>query len=93
MCDKKINDNWDLIKQENKEISKDDAFIVSSYTYEPKHMYREYSPYRLLNTNLVSNDRKSGIINVEKYLFLFLRALRRMKLSKKPFYTGASHAK
>jgi predicted RNA-binding Zn-ribbon protein involved in translation (DUF1610 family) len=85
MCDKKINDNWDLIKQENKEISKDDAFIVSSYTYEPKHMYREYSPYRLLNTNLVSNDRKSGIINVEKYLFLFLRALRRMKLSKKPY--------
>ena len=85
MWEKKINDNWDLIKQENKEISKDDAFIVSSYTYEPKHMYREYSPYRLLNTNLVSNDRKSGIINVEKYLFLFLRALRRMKLSKKPY--------
>ena len=83
VCNHKINDNWPLIKQENKDLSKNDALIISSYTYEPKKMYKKYSPCRLLNTNLVSNDRKMGVINVEKYLFLFLRTLRRMNKCKK----------
>ena len=45
-------------------------------------MYKKYSPYRLLNTNLVSNDRKAGVINVEKYFFLFLSALRKVPICK-----------
>ena len=48
-----------------------------------KKMYEKFSPYRLLNTNLITTDRKSGVINIEKYLFLFLRALRGLKKCKK----------
>ena len=83
ICNKKITDNWELIKKENEKISKNDAIIISSYTYEPKTMYQKYSPYRLLNTNLVSNNRKNGVINADKYLFLFLSTLRGLKKCKK----------
>jgi cellobiose-specific phosphotransferase system component IIB len=83
VCNNKIEKNWEKIKQEYKLISKDDALIISSYTYEPQTMYEKYSPYRILNTNLVENDRKKGVINVEKYLFLFLRALRSLQICKK----------
>ena len=46
-------------------------------------MYEKYSPYRLLNTNLVAPDRKNGISNVRKYFFLLLVALRGLKKTKK----------
>ena len=85
ICKETINKNWDLIKKQNEDISKEDALIISSYTYEPKIMYKKYAPYRLLNTNLVSNDRKGGVINVEKYFFLFLRALRKVTICKPKF--------
>lgn len=55
----------------NKDITKKDVLIISSYTYEAKPMYKKYSPYRLLNTNLVSSDRKNGLMSVEKYIFCF----------------------
>ena len=83
ICENRINEKWDLIKQEHPDISREDALIISSYTYEPKTKYKKSSPYRLLNTNLVATDRKNGIINVEKYLFLFLRALRGLTKCKK----------
>ena len=82
-CNEKVNNNWSLIKEQNKDISKNDALTISSYTYEPKTMYEKFSPYRLLNTNLVLNNRKSGVQNAEKYLFLLLSALRRMTKCKK----------
>ena len=85
ICNNRINEKWDLIRKENPKISKNDALIISSYTYEPKAMYKQYSPYRLLNTNLVASDRKNGIINVEKYFFLFLVALRGLKKTKKNY--------
>ena len=84
MCDQRVQDKWNLIKQDSKfGFSKNDALIISSYTYEPMQKFKEYSPYRLLNTNLVATDRKKGVINVEKYLFLFLRALRGCKICSK----------
>ena len=83
ICENRINGKWDLIKQEHPDISREDALIISSYTYEPKTKYKKFGPYRLLNTNLVATDRKNGIINVEKYLFLFLRALRGLTKCKK----------
>ena len=46
-------------------------------------MYEKYSPYRLLNSNLVATNRKNGVRNVAKYLYLFLRALRGLKKCKK----------
>ena len=83
VCNNKINQNWEKIRQENKFISKRDALIISSYTYEAKPMYSRFSPYRLLNTNLVANDRKNGVRCVEKYFFLFLKSLRSMEKCKK----------
>ena len=83
MCKNQVDNNWSLIKEQNKDISKNDAMIISSYTYEPKTMYEKFSPYRLLNTNLVAANRKNGVQNIEKYLFIFLRALRRLTKCKK----------
>ena len=83
ICNNRVNEKWDEIRKQNPKISKLDALIISSYTYEPKAMYKKYSPYRLLNTNLVSADRKNGIINVEKYFFLLLVALRGLIKTKK----------
>ncbi len=83
VCNNRITEKWELIRQQNPKISREDALIISSYTYEPQTMYEKYSPYRILNTNLVENDRKKGVINVEKYLFLFLRALRSLQICKK----------
>ena len=82
-CKHKINTNWEKITQEYKGISKDNALIISSYTYEPEAMYEKYSPYRILNTNLVENDRKKGVKNVQKYFFLLLESLRCLKKCKK----------
>ena len=83
MCNQRVQDKWNLIEHEHKNISKNDALVISSYTYEPKKKFEKFSPYRLLNTNLVATDRKTGVINVEKYLFLFLRALRGLNKTKK----------
>ena len=83
VCNNRVNEKWDEIRKQNPKISKSDALIISSYTYEPKAMYEKFSPYRLLNTNLVSVDRKNGIINVEKYFFLLLVALRGLIKTKK----------
>ena len=83
VCNNRVNEKWDEIRKQNPKISKTDALIISSYTYEPKAMYKKFSPYRLLNTNLVSADRKNGIINVEKYFFLLLVALRGLTKTKK----------
>ena len=83
ICNNRVNEKWDEIRKQNPKISKSDALIISSYTYEPKAMYKKFSPYRLLNTNLVSADRKNGIINIEKYFFLLLVALRGLTKTKK----------
>jgi hypothetical protein len=72
MCNKRVQDKWNLIEHEHENISKNDALAISSYTYEPKKKFEKFSPYRLLNTNLVATDRKTGVINVEKYLFLYI---------------------
>jgi hypothetical protein len=93
MCNQRVQDKWSLIEQEHENISKNDALVISSYTYEPKIKFEKFSPYRLLNTNLVATDRKTGVINVEKYLFLFLRALRGLKKLKKMLYLDVFLAK
>ena len=31
----------------------------------------QYIPYRLLNQNLVSDNRQKGIKNISKYLYIF----------------------
>ena len=76
-CKSTIDDNFVKIIKEYPNITKDDAYIICSYTCESKE--NKYSPYRLLNRNLVSENRKNGINKISKYLFILLRALRKLK--------------
>lgn len=78
-CKHTIDKNLEKIKAENPKITREDALIISSYTYEPKNKYKKYSPYTLLNKNMVESNRKEGIKNVDKYLLIFVLALRKIK--------------
>ena len=78
-CKEKIDQNYNLIKNEYNNITKEDAYIICSYTYELKDKtYSPYSPYRILNQNLVSDNRQNGIRNISKYLYIFLKSLRKL---------------
>ena len=54
-CKNKIESNFNKIKEKYPSISKDDAIIISSYTCEAQN--NDYSPYKILNRNLVSDVR------------------------------------
>ena len=72
----RIEPEFELIKKKYDNITKEDVYIISSYTCQSKE--KKYSPYRLLNQNLISDDLKSNINNISKYLFIFLKALRKL---------------
>ena len=75
-CKNAINSRFNLIKQKYKNISINDAYIICSYTFDSiKEMY---SPYRLLNKNLNYRERKYGIKKISKYLYIFLKSLRKL---------------
>ena len=76
-CEQKLTQTFEEIKKKYPNITKDDALIISSYTCESKD--KEYSPYRLLNTNMVEKNRKKGIENISKYLYILLHSLRKLK--------------
>ena len=76
-CESYINENFKKINQEYSNISKEDAKIICSYTCESKD--KTMSPYRLVNRNLVSENRINGIENISKYLYILLKALRKLK--------------
>ena len=71
-----INKNWDQIKKKYSKVTKEDSKIISSYTCESKN--KKFSPYKILNKNMVSEDRKEGIKNISKYLFILLKSLRKL---------------
>ena len=75
-CKKTIDKNYEDIKKKYDKISKDDAYIICAYTCESKKS--QYSPYRLLNQNLMSDNRQNGIKNISKYLYIFLKSLRKL---------------
>ena len=75
-CKKRIDPDFDTIKNKYTNITKEDAYIICSYTCESKE--RKYSPYRILNQNLVSDDRKNGVTQISKYLYIFLKSLRKL---------------
>ena len=77
-CKDRILPVFDLIKKKYENITIEDAYIICSYTCECEPKERKYSPYRILNQNLVSEDRKNGVINISKYLYIFLKALRKL---------------
>ena len=75
-CKKIIDKNFDKITKKYNNISKDDAYIICSYTCESLIDY--CSPYKILNQNLVSSNRQNGINNVSKYLNILLKSLRKL---------------
>ena len=76
-CKQAIDPRFNAIKQKYKNISINDAYIICSYTCESYE--GKYSPYKILNKNLVSNDRKQGVANISKYLYIFLKSLRKLE--------------
>ena len=65
---------------------------ICSYTYESE--MKIFCPYKLLNTNLTSDDRKNGVRNVSKYLYILLKALRKLPryyLTDKYLYRCITH--
>ena len=75
-CKFKIEPYFNKIKNKYEKITKEDAYIICSYTCETKE--RNYSPYRILNQNLVLDDRKNCLKNISKYLYIILKALRKL---------------
>ena len=71
-----INKNWNEIKKKYSKITKEDSKIISSYTCESKD--NKFSPYKILNINLVSENRKEGLKNISKYLYILLKSLRKL---------------
>ena len=62
-----------------KKISKNNirrSSNISSYTCELSDNC--FNPYKILNQNLASIERNKGISKVSKYLFIFLKALRKL---------------
>ena len=76
-CKLTIDKNYDKIKNEYPNITKEDSYIICSYTCESKET--KFSPYRLLNKNLVSDNRKNGLKKITKYLFILIKTLRKLK--------------
>ena len=72
-----INFNFCDIKDKHPTIEREEALIISSYTC--KAFDSNYSPYKILNWNLNDENRERGIKNISKYLFIFLKALRKLE--------------
>ena len=75
-CKERIDPEFDILKIKYNDITIEDAYIICSYTCETK--IKGYSPYKLLNINLNSEDRKNSVRNVSKYLYILLKALRKL---------------
>ena len=69
--------NYEYIKEKYPMISTEDAIIISSYTCECESGYSDYSPIKIVNRKLNEENREE-IKNISKYLFLFLKTLRKL---------------
>ena len=92
----KVNDHlnsnkFNEIKINYPTISYEEAQIISTYTCELENPSDSHlSPYKILNQNLVSKDRYKGVKNISKYLFIFLKSLRKLnKFYPDKFYIDA----
>ena len=72
-----IDKNWKEIKKKYPEITEEEATIISSYTCDCEES--DYSPYKILNDNLNSENREKGIQQVSKYFFILLCSLRKLE--------------
>ena len=76
-CKLKIDGRFDEIKRKYNNITKEDAYIICSYTCEIEGE-RQYNPYSIMNKNLVSDNRKDGVKKISKYVYLLLKSLRKL---------------
>ena len=65
------------IKEKYPNVTHEDSVIITSYTCEA--LKSEYSPYKILNRNLASDNREEGLKKVSKYLYILLKSLRKLK--------------
>ena len=75
-CKKRIDLGFVEIKKNFENITREDAYIICSYTYETDNTF--LSPYKLLNRCLTVDDRKNGVRCVSKYFYLLLKSLRKL---------------
>ena len=75
---KHLQNKFSSIKKKYPNITYEDAQIITSYTCELNNEDYNYNPYKVLNSNLVSDDRKNGIRKISKYFFIFLKASRKL---------------
>ena len=69
-----VNNRWKAISNKYPSLKFEEAVIITSYTIEA--IDSNYSPYRVLNRNLVSENRKEGIKKISKYFFIILKSVR-----------------
>ena len=73
-----LNKKYKEISKKYPKITLEEAQIISSYTCELSKTDYRYNPYKILNTNLVSKEGNKGLSIISKYLFIFLKALRKL---------------
>ena len=76
-AEKIVRFNFDLIKEKYSMMTEIDAIIICSYSCEYE-IDSNFSPYKILNINLNKENKSEGIQNISKYLFIFLKALRKL---------------
>ena len=54
-CEHRINKVYNYMITSSYNISKEDAYIICSYTCESR--IKDFSPYKILNKNLLSEDK------------------------------------
>jgi len=75
-----LNKKFIEIRKKYPNITAEEAQIISSYTCELANKEdSNYNIYKILNQNLVSKNRQMGIMVISKYLFIFLKSLRKLK--------------
>ena len=66
----RIENNFDKIKKNNPEITKEESIIISCYLSDSPLCY---------TINKTLREDKKNIKNISKYLFLFIKSLRKLK--------------
>ena len=84
-CEGKINEIYRYNNKYNNflgslKITKEEACIICSYTYgsEQNEEEEDVIPYKILNKNLLSEDKRLGLEKISKYLYILLKALRKL---------------
>ena len=72
-----IGDREIEIKKKYPDLSHDDSLTICSYTREA--INSDYSPYKILNRNLASDNRKEGLKKISKYLYILINSIKKIK--------------